>query len=144
MFSVTRAENSLAFLEPDKGCPGDLLYSIQPPNEQRQIEMEYVMEDLRAAYFLHRPRRISDLLVPHLLEQEHPYTIVGEVKLSLIDYENFTEDLLADRAFLERYDGPLSVDGVYQCLLVREWSRTEGILVVPKDGFVFHAAAYLP
>ena len=102
------------------------------------------MEDIQTAYFLYRPRRISDLLVPHLLEQEHPYTIVEEVRLSHIDYENFTEDLLADRAFLERYDGPLSVDGVYQCLLVREWSSTEGILVVPKDGFVFHASAYLP
>ncbi len=110
------------------------------PKKQRQIEVECVMEDLRTAYFLYRPRRISDLLIPHLLEQEHPYTIVEEVRLSHIDYENFTEDLLADRAFLERYDGQLSVDGVYQCLLVREWNGANGLLVVPKDGFVFFAA----
>ena len=74
------------------------------------------MKEHQTAFFLHRPRRISGLLVPNLLEQEHPYTIVTEVRLSHIDYENFTEDLLADRAFLERYDGPLSADGVYQCL----------------------------
>ena len=102
------------------------------------------MEETRTAYFLHRPRRINDLFAPHLLEDEHPYTIVSKVKLSHIDYENFTEDLLADRAFLERYDGPLSVDGVYQCLLVRDWNHTSGVLVVPKDGFAFHVAIYQP
>ena len=102
--------------------------------------MERIMEDLQTAYFLYRPRRINDLAVPHLLDQEHRFTIVDVITLSQIDYENFTEDLLADRVFLERYDGPLSVEGVYQCLLVREWNGANGLLVVPKDGFVFFAA----
>ena len=100
------------------------------------------MEEPQTAYFLHRPRRIGELSVPHLLEQEHPYTIVTEVRLSHIDYENFTEDLLADRAFLERYDVPLSINGVYQCLYVHCRDRSDGILVVPKDGFLFYAARY--
>ena len=39
-------------------------------NKQRQIEMERIMEDLQTAYFLYRPRRINDLAVPHLLDQE--------------------------------------------------------------------------
>ena len=98
------------------------------------------MEAHQTAYFLYRPRRISELSAPHLLEEEHPYTVVDEIKLSHIDFENFEKDLLADRAFLERYDGPLSVEGVYQCLLVREWNGANGLLVVPKDGFVFFAA----
>ena len=100
------------------------------------------MEAHQTAYFLYRPRRFSELSVPHLLEEEHPYTIVDEVKLSRIDFENFAKDLLADRAFLERYSGPLSIDGVYQCLYVHCRNRSDGILVVPKDGFVFHAASY--
>ena len=102
------------------------------------------MEERQTAYFLHRPRRISELSAPHLLEEEHTYSIVGEIKLSHIDYENFTEDLLADRAFLERYTGPASKDGVYQCLFVHCWARSDGVLIVPKDGFVFHAAVYQP
>ena len=68
--------------------------------------------------------------------------MVDEVKLSRIDFENFAEDLLADRAFLERYSGPLSIEGAYQCLYVHCWARSDGVLVVPKDGFVFHAAHY--
>jgi len=100
------------------------------------------MEAHQTAYFLYRPRRISELSAPHLLEEEHPYTVVDEVKLSHINFKNFAEDLLADRAFLERYSGPLSINGLYQCLYVHCWARSDGILVVPKDGFVFHAAWY--
>ena len=71
------------------------------------------MEKRQTAHFFYRPRRVSELSAPHLMEEEHPYTIVGEVTLSHIDYENFTKDLLADRAFLEQYSGPPSKDGVY-------------------------------
>ena len=102
------------------------------------------MEERQTAFFLHRPRRISVLSIPHLLEEERPYTIVGEIKLSHMDYENFTEDMLADRAYLGRYSGPPSIDGVHQCLFVHCWARADGVLVVPKDGFVFHAAVYHP
>ena len=102
------------------------------------------MEAHRTAYFLHRPRRISELSAPHLLAEERSYSIIGEINLRHIDYENFSEDLLADRSFLERYNGPSSVNGEFQCLYVHCWARPDGILVVPKDGFVFQAAAYRP
>lgn len=96
------------------------------------------------AYFVRYPRRISDLQVPHSLEAEKPYHIVDEVRLSYIDYENFSLDLLADRVFLERYNGPHTKDGALQCLLVRYWNREDGILVVPQGGRVLYAARYLP
>ena len=102
------------------------------------------MNEQSTAYFLYRPRRISDLSVPHPLEKERRFHVVGEVSLPFIDFENFSEDLLADRAFLDRYNGPLSVDGVYQCLLVSCPTVRERILAVPKDGFVYQAAVLLP
>ena len=96
------------------------------------------------AFFVLHPRRISDLLTPHHLESEKPYQIVDEVKLSYIDYENFSEDMLADRLFLERYQGPHIKDGAFQCLLVRYWTQPDGILIVPQDGYVLYAARYIP
>ena len=54
--------------------------------------------DIRGyAYFVERPRRLEDLLRPHLIERERPYSIVTAVQLPKIDYENFVTDMLADR-----------------------------------------------
>lgn len=53
------------------------------------------------AYFVERPRRIEDLMVPHPIEKERPYRIVTEIHLPAIDYENFITDMLADRQFIE-------------------------------------------
>ena len=53
------------------------------------------------AYFYFRPRTVRDLRRPHLLESETEYEIVKTITLSGIDYENFSEDLLADRQFIE-------------------------------------------
>ncbi len=69
---------------------------------------------MKTAFFVYRPRRLADLRRPHSLEEEKPYHVSGIVILSAIDYENFTEDLLADRAFLER---ARKADG---CLLVKQ------------------------
>ena len=52
------------------------------------------------AYFVNHPRQVSDPHQPHLPEAEQAYAIVQTVTLRPIDYENFSEDLLADRAFL--------------------------------------------
>ncbi len=54
---------------------------------------------VETAYFVNHPRRVSDLRQPHLPEAEQAYAIVQTVTLRPIDYENFSEDLLADRAF---------------------------------------------
>ena len=104
------------------------------------------MDERKSAYFLYRPRRISDLRVPHPLSAERYYDVVGEVSLPFIDFENFSEDMLADRAFLEQYKGSPSINGVFQCLRVTCKSKRvqEQILVVPKGDFVFHAAVTIP
>lgn len=53
------------------------------------------------AYFVYHPRRIYDLCVPHLPEQELAFEITAVKALSKLDYENFSEDLPADRSFLD-------------------------------------------
>ncbi len=39
------------------------------------------------AYFVEQPRRIEDLMVPHLVDKERPFRIVTEIQLSAIDYD---------------------------------------------------------
>ncbi len=97
----------------------------------------------QCAFFVRYPRRMNDLMTPHPLEAEKPFQIIEEVKLSHIDYENFSEDLLADRAFLERYHSLHTRDGALQCLLIHDWNQSDGILVVPQNGFVLSAAMYV-
>ena len=79
----------------------------------------------------------------HLLEQEHPYTIVEEVRLSHIDYENFTTDFLADREFIEENADLCSKGEVWSCLLVQQRGRSDGVLVIPYDLCFVEYAAYL-
>ena len=43
------------------------------------------------AYFVERPRRIENLMVPHLVEKERPYRIITEIQLPAIDYENYMD-----------------------------------------------------
>ena len=92
------------------------------------------------AYFVFRPRRLCELRRPHSLEKEHPYQIIKELTLPPIDFENFSEDLLADRSFLDSFQGPQSKNGVYRCIMICSPHIDEEILVVPNDGFVQLAA----
>ena len=108
----------------------------------KEVEDKHMREG--NAYFVLYPRRINDLQKPHHLEAEKHYHIVDEIRLSCIDYENFSEDLLADRAFLDHYQGPHTKDGALQCILVRYWNQTDGVLVVPQNGFILYAARYIP
>lgn len=99
------------------------------------------MEYFGYAYFVERPRRIEDLMVPHLVEKERPYRIVTEVQLPAIDYENFITDMLADRQFIEDHGRRCKKDEVWSCLLVRRRGKPDGVLVMPEDGcFVGWAA----
>ena len=93
------------------------------------------------AYFVYRPHRIYDLRVPHLPEQELAFEIIAVKTLSKLDYENFSEDLLADRAFL---DGNIPTHGtIKQCILITHQNAANGILVEPDGrGFVLRAAYY--
>lgn len=92
---------------------------------------------MKTAFFVYRPRRLADLCRPHLLEEETPYRIASVVRLSPIEYENFSEDLLVDREFLFHR----LPEGF--CLLIQSIGRKDGILVYPEGEFVTWAA-YLP
>lgn len=71
---------------------------------------------------------------PHRVEEERAYQVTRIVLLPELDYENFSEDLLADRAFL-RPGG----DG---CLLITTRHRRDGILVYAKGDRVQRAAYF--
>jgi hypothetical protein len=93
------------------------------------------------AYFVERPRRIEDLMVPRLIELERPYRIVTEIQLPTIDYENFITDMLADRQFIEDHGRRCKKSEVWDCLLVRRRGRLDGVLIIPvQDCFVGWAA----
>ncbi len=49
------------------------------------------------AFFVFRPRTVSDLSIGNADGKWREYRIVKIVRLSRMDYENFTTDLLADR-----------------------------------------------
>ena len=93
------------------------------------------------AFFVCMPRRISDLQRPHPLRDERPYEVVAEVTLPKTDYENFTEDMLADRAFLEEHAPLCGTGALFRCILVRRRGRGGGVLVVPRGDHVYYAAA---
>jgi hypothetical protein len=94
------------------------------------------------AFFVERPRRIEDLMVPHLVEKERPFRIVTEVQLPAIDYENFITDMLADRQFIEDHGRRCKKGEVWDCLLVRRRGQPNGVLVMPEDGCFVGWAAY--
>ena len=100
------------------------------------------MDYFGCAYFVERPRRIEDLMVPHLIELERPYRIVTEIQLPAIDYENFITDMLADRQFIEDHAALCSKGAVWRCILVQQRGRTDGVLVIPEDGRYVGWAAY--
>ena len=94
------------------------------------------------AYFVERPRRIEELMVPHLIEQERPYRIVTEIQLPAIDYENFITDMLVDRQFIEDHDRRCKKGAIWNCLLVCRRGQPDGVLVMPEDGCFVGCAAY--
>ena len=98
------------------------------------------MKKTGTARFISRPRRVSEI-------QENPgtpeenYRIVKTVTLRAIDYENFTEDLLIDRPFLDSYAALCRDSG--DCLYVKRRGAAEGILVFPDQDRRLAAAALL-
>ena len=94
------------------------------------------------AYFVERPRRIEDLMVPHLVEKERPYRIVTSVQLTAIDYENFIADMLADRQFIEDYATLCAKGQVWRCILVQQRGHADGVLMMPEDDCYVGWAAY--
>ena len=94
------------------------------------------------AFFVKTPRRIEDLLKLHAIEEERAYEIIKYVRLAKIDYENFITDLVADRQFIENNADLCSKDGTWQCILVQQHGRRDGVLVIPENGCYIGWAAY--
>ena len=96
------------------------------------------------AYFVESPRTVNDLMQPHPIEREHAYEIVKQVKLAKIDYENFITDMLVARDYPEDPEELSFRSQIWECFLVRQRRRKDGVLVMPdRDGFI-EWAAYLP
>ncbi len=91
------------------------------------------------AFFVFRPRTVSDLSIRTADGNWREYRIVKTVRLSRIEYENFTTDLLADRQFIE--DSAPLCTGPEDCLLITGKQQQQELLVIPWQGcFVRHAA----
>lgn len=96
----------------------------------------------KKAFFVNRPRRLDDLKRLHLVSEEEPFEILKDIALRTIDYINFSEDLLADRAFLDNWKDKPTVGGRKQCIFARRWNKSDGILVVPTEDSHVLCAAY--
>ena len=98
------------------------------------------------AYFVRLPFRLEDLKRPHSLSDEKPYIVEKTIILAAIDYENFVTDLCVDRGFIENNTKLCRVDenGVWHCILVRQRSRADGVLVMSGGRDFSLWAAYIP
>ena len=84
------------------------------------------------AYFVRRPRTAADLTVLHPLEAEQAYEIIGWVRLSKLDYENFITDMLVERAFLSPFVHLCGETPHMKCVCVERIGHIGGILVVTE------------
>ena len=95
------------------------------------------------AFFVERPRRMDELMCPHLSEWEREYEVVKTIRLSGIDYENFITDMVADRQFLEDNASLCSKDrALIRCLEITCKGSKERVLVVPDGAWVEIAAIH--
>ena len=99
------------------------------------------MSEHGTAFFVECPRRIDELMRPHLPEWEREYEVVKTIRLSRIDYENFITDMVADRQFLEDNASLCSKNRAnIRCLEVTCRGSQESVLVVPDGAWVDIAA----
>ena len=92
-----------------------------------------------AAYFVFRPRTSDDLSLENPMGRWRKYRIVKTICLPQIDFENFANDLLADRQFIEENSARCTESN--DCLLVTNRRRDNTLLIIPWHGrFVRHAA----
>lgn len=91
------------------------------------------------AWFVFEPRRVDDLVFGVCEGKWMEYEIVKTIRLSKIDYENFTTDLLADREFIEENISLCQNKG--ECLFVTGLGQEQGVLIIPwQSSFVRYAA----
>jgi len=96
------------------------------------------MNNLPTAFFVEYPRNLTDLKRLHFVSDEKPYAIEIKFILNKIDYENFTTDFYADRWFIEDFADLCKVDsdGIWHCIFVKQYGKTDGVLVM-SDGYVY-------
>ncbi len=98
---------------------------------------------MEMAYFVKYPRTYEDLLKLHLKNHEQSYEITCTATLGPIDYENFIFGMDADRQYIEDNAALCSDGPVKKCLLVKQKTASEGILVIPdpqRPSYVLWAA----
>ena len=90
------------------------------------------------AYFFNNPREIGDLLKLHISGQRSSYFIEKIIELSKCDYTNFITDFCVNRRFIEENRNLCYIDSadIWHCLLVRQFKKTNGILV-QSDGYEY-------
>lgn len=103
------------------------------------------------SYFVRDARRVDDIrcyrreCIKKRREGKR-YMVEKIIELESIDYENFCEDLLVSREFIEENLGLMFVDkkNVWHCLLVTEVGKPDtGVLVESKKmGFPMYTALY--
>lgn len=81
------------------------------------------------------PRNIHELQQPLSSEKYHIYVIEKTVGIPRGEYENFIEDMVHWRQFIEDNTHLCHVDedGVWHCVLVQAHGQPDGILVM-SDG----------
>ena len=94
------------------------------------------------AYFIFRPRTISDLSLENPKGNWKEYRIVKTIQLSQIDFENLATDMLADRKYIE--DSAALCIQPNDCLLVTNRNKRSELLVIPCNGRFIRYAALRP
>ncbi len=97
------------------------------------------------AKFRFKPRRIDELQENDGIWESRAYEVVKVITLSGMDFENFTQDMVADRLFIEENAELCKAASGRGCLLVKGRRRKESVLVLPDGGcHVLAAAMYSP
>lgn len=96
------------------------------------------------ALFVRRPRVLSDLIIPHRVDNRSAYEIKKRINLRPIDYENLITDMLVERNYIEESSELCtSSSDVLDCLLISQIDSNEGILIVPEENGYVRFAAFL-
>ena len=94
------------------------------------------------AWFVFEPRRAEDLTIENNSGKWLKYEVVKTIRLSKIDYENFSTDLLADRQFIQ--DNIHLCRDKRDCLLVTGPGQARELLIIPWHGSFVRYAALRP
>ena len=102
------------------------------------------MDMKRQAFFVNKPRVLTDLMIPHHPDDERDFLISKRIELLPIDYENFVTDLRVNRDYIENSSNSCDKQNeIFNCLLISEIGGTDGVLVIPSENGFIKKAAFL-